>query len=88
MLQERPLLEFPECLPKLFLRVHHNRAVPRHRLLDGLARYQQKSDALRARLHHNLIAAVKEHQRVVARSDIVLSFYRQGAAGTRIWRYT
>ena len=44
MLQERPLLEFPEGLPKFFLCVHDDRAVPRHRLLQRLSRDQKEPD--------------------------------------------
>ncbi len=36
LLQKGPLLEFIKCLLKLFLRVHHNRAVPRNRFLERL----------------------------------------------------
>lgn len=36
VLQKSPLPELIECLLKLFLRVHHNRAVPRDRLLERL----------------------------------------------------
>ena len=37
-LQKRPLLELFECRAQLFLRVHHDRAVPGHGLFERLAR--------------------------------------------------
>jgi len=57
-LSDRPL--------KLLLRIHHDRPIPCDRFLDRLARHQQEADALVAGLHHDLVAAVKEHQRVIA----------------------
>src|SRR5262249_7308130 len=45
---------------------HHDRAVPRDRLLDRLAGDQQKADALLAGLDGDLVAAVEQHKRAVA----------------------
>ena len=49
-------------LPQLSLGIHHDRPVPGYRLLKRLARDQKKANPLRPSLHHNLVAAVKEHQ--------------------------
>src|SRR5258708_33058247 len=43
-LQECPLLKLLKRLLKLFLRVHHDRTVPSHRLLQRLPRDQEKPD--------------------------------------------
>jgi hypothetical protein len=43
MLDEGARLQFVDGLSKLFLRVHHDRAVPGDRLLDRLARREQKA---------------------------------------------
>src|SRR5664280_997344 len=67
LLEERPLLQLVERLAELLLRVHHDRAVPRHRLLQRLARHQQEPDPLLAGLHRDLVAAVEQHQRAVLR---------------------
>src|SRR6185312_13574913 len=58
---------FRHRLAQFGLRVHHNRAVPCDRLLDRLAGHEQEADALVARLHGDLVAAVEQHQRAVAR---------------------
>jgi len=42
-LQEGPLLELRVRLTKLLLSIHHDRAVPRHRLLERLSRDQQET---------------------------------------------
>src|SRR4029077_8489337 len=42
---------------------------PRDWLLDGLARNQQETNSFAASLHHDLISAVEEHQRMIA--DVV-----------------
>ena len=49
------------------LGVHHDRTVPGHRLLDRLSRDEQEADPLVARLHHDLVAAIEQHQRSIAR---------------------
>ena len=51
----------------MLLRVHHDRAVPRHRLLERLARDQEEPHAVVAGLHRDLVAAVEEHERAVVR---------------------
>jgi hypothetical protein len=38
---------------------------PYHAILNGLARYQQKTDAFFAGLNSNLVAAIEEHERVI-----------------------
>src|SRR5215472_6429972 len=40
LLQKRALIQLAERVAQLLLRVHHNRAVPRHRLFERLARDQ------------------------------------------------
>src|SRR5215467_11669158 len=65
--QKRALLQFPKRLAQLFLRIHHDWSVPRHRLLERLAGHQQKPNPFFSRLHHQLIAAVEQHERPVVR---------------------
>src|SRR5205807_10347582 len=69
MLNESVILKFGNRLPELLLRVHHDRAVPSDGLLDRLARHQQESNPLAPCLHHDLVSAVDEHQRMIA--DVV-----------------
>ena len=66
-LQEGPLLKLVECLLELFLRVHDDRTVPGHGLLERLAGDEQESDALVPGLHRDLVAPVEEDQRAVVR---------------------
>src|SRR5438477_13092577 len=66
-LQERSFLQFQERLLELFLRVHHDWAVPGDRFLEWFSRNQQEPDAVFARLHFHLIAGVEEHQRAIFR---------------------
>src|SRR5260370_32049019 len=56
-------------LPYLFLRVHHDGAVPGYWLLDWLTGEQQKADALVAGLNGDFVTPIEHHQRVVA--DVV-----------------
>src|SRR5438046_5248652 len=69
MLNESVILKFGNRLPELLLRVHHDRAVPSNGLLDRLARHQQESNPLVPCLHHDLVSAVEEYQRMIA--DVV-----------------
>src|SRR3989442_5685803 len=66
MLNESVILKFGNRLPELLLRVHHDRAVPSDGLLDRLARHQQESNPLIPCLHHDLVSAVDEYQRMTA----------------------
>src|SRR5450759_2316108 len=66
LLDERSVTQLRDRLLQLSLSVHHDRSVPGDRLLDRLTGYQQEADALRARLHCDLVAAVEQHQRAVA----------------------
>jgi hypothetical protein len=59
MLDERAALQFCHGLSQLLLGVHDNRTVPRHRLLNRLARYQKKTDAFLAGLNSNLVTATE-----------------------------
>ncbi len=65
LLDERAVLQIGHRLPELLLRVHHDRTVPSHRLLDRFARYQQEPNPLRSGLHGDLIALIEQHQRVI-----------------------
>ena len=64
---EGAILQLAHGLAQFGLGVHDDGAIPRHRLLERLARDEQEADALRAGLHHDLVAAVKEHERMVFR---------------------
>src|SRR3989442_1412023 len=61
--QERSFLQFQECLLELFLRVHHDGAVPGDRFLEWLSGNQQEPNAVLPGLHLYLVAGVEEHQR-------------------------
>src|SRR2546428_12178102 len=69
MLNESVILKFGNRLPELLLRVHHDRAGPSDGFLDRLARHQQESNPLVPCLHHDLVSAVEEYQRMIA--DVV-----------------
>src|SRR4029077_10685486 len=69
MFDERARMQFGYCLAKLFLCIHHDWAVPRNRLFDWLAGYQQETDSFATSLDDDLISAVKEHERVIV--DVV-----------------
>src|SRR5262249_16538359 len=66
MLNKRSVLQLRDSLPQLRLRVHHDRPVPGHRLLNRLPGDEQEPNALCTGLHADLISAVKEHQRMIA----------------------
>src|SRR6516162_11136243 len=66
VLDEGAVVELGHCLLQLRLGVHHDRAIPGDRFLDGLARDEEKPDAVVAGLDRDLVAAVEEHQRAVA----------------------
>src|SRR4029079_11178525 len=61
-LDERTRLELLVGDSKLFLRVHHDRAVPRDRLVDRLARHQQKSHRLVSGGHGDKITVGEPHE--------------------------
>src|SRR5215471_20763040 len=65
VLDEGAVAQLGDGLLQLGLGVHHDRPVPGDGLLDRLARDQQETDALLARLHGDLVAAVEQHQRAV-----------------------
>ncbi len=52
-------------MSELFLGVHDDGAVPRHGFLKRLARDEQESDAVVARLHRHFVAAVEQDERSV-----------------------
>src|SRR5262245_24379697 len=66
VLDEGAVAQLAHRLLQLGLRVHHDRAVPGDRLLDRLARDQEKAGALLAGLDRHLVAAVEQHERAVA----------------------
>jgi fluoroacetyl-CoA thioesterase len=66
-LDERSVAQLGDRLLEFGLRVHHDRPVPRDRLLDRLAGDQQESDAVLASLDGDLVAAIEQHQGAVAR---------------------
>ena len=61
-LKEGSFPQFLVGLLELRLGVHHDRAVPRDGLLEGLARDQKEAEAVVPRLHHDVVAAIKQHQ--------------------------
>src|SRR5579883_517450 len=63
---EAPLPELSHGLLQLRLRVHHNRTVPRDRLLQRPSRDKQKSDAFVACRDRNLVAAFEQDEGAVA----------------------
>ena len=60
-LQEVALLQLAVSLLEFLLGVHHNRAIPGDRFLEGLARDEEKTDSILAGLDFNFIAAVEEY---------------------------
>src|SRR5689334_9298390 len=66
MLDEGAIVELGDGLLQLGLRVHDDRAVPRHGFFERLARHQQESDALIAGLHGDLVTAIEQYERAVA----------------------
>src|SRR5215467_7799858 len=66
VLDEGAVVELGHRLLQLRLGVHHDRPIPGDRLLDGLARDEDKPDAVVAGLDRDLVVAVEQHQRAVA----------------------
>jgi hypothetical protein len=60
--QEGSPLELFEGLPELLLRVHHDRAVPRHWFGYGLSGDQEEPDPVVAGPYRELITIVKEYE--------------------------
>ena len=69
MFDERAGVQVCHRLADLLLRVHHDRAVPGHRLFDGLARDQQESNSFLSGLNADFIATIEEHERMIV--DVV-----------------
>ena len=63
--QEGSFTELGKSLAELLLCVHHDRTVPSHGFLEGLSRDQQESDSIISCLHHDLVTAIKQHERAV-----------------------
>src|ERR1017187_5111597 len=68
-IQKRSFIQLLERLPKLLLRVHHNRAVPGDGLFKRLAGAEQETDAIFAGFDGHFVAAIKDHQRTVVGED-------------------
>src|SRR5258708_4757239 len=51
VLDKRAVVQLVNRLAQLLLSIHHNRAIPRHRLLDWLSRHKQEPNSLRSGLH-------------------------------------
>src|SRR6187551_1571281 len=79
---EGPELQLAHRLPQFRLRVHHDRPVPRDWLLDGLTRNQQEPDPLIARLDDDLVSAVEEHERSIAK--VILAVFQLVADRARL----
>src|SRR5260370_1174811 len=60
-----PLYQLLERLLELFLRVHHDRTVPSHRLLQRLPRDQEKPDPVLSGLYLQFIAPIEEYERAI-----------------------
>src|SRR5471030_1589523 len=67
LFDERAGAELRDRLPQLRLGVHHDRSIPGDRLLERFSRHEQEPDALAARLYHDLVSAVEQHERSVSR---------------------
>src|SRR5215467_12211713 len=65
MLNKGASLQFGHGLAQLFLRVHHDWAVPCNWFLNRLAGDQQESNSLITRLHNDLVAPVEQYQGVI-----------------------
>src|SRR5579859_6455317 len=61
-LDERAVLQLRIGLPQLVVRIHHDRTVPRHRLLQWPARDQEKANAFVARLDRDFIPTAEQHE--------------------------
>jgi hypothetical protein len=61
MPNEAAVVQFRHRLAQLLLRIHHDRPIPRYRLLDRLARHQQEPDSLGSSLHSDLVSAIEQH---------------------------
>src|SRR5215472_9914345 len=66
VLDKSAVAQFGDRLLELRARIHHDRPVPGHRLIDRLAGYQQEADATLAGLDLDLVAGVEQHERAVA----------------------
>ena len=64
LFQKLSLFQLLEGLAQLLLCVHHDGAVPCHRLLQRFSRDQQKADAVIAGLHRDFVTTVEEVVRI------------------------
>jgi hypothetical protein len=62
MPNEASAIEFGDGLANLFLRIHHDRAVPRNRFFDRFTRDEQEPNAFRASLDGDLVAAIEQDE--------------------------
>src|SRR6185295_9648167 len=64
-IQKGALTKFLKGLLKLLLCVHDDGSIPRHRLLKRLTGNEKKSDTIVARLNHNFVTSLKQHERAI-----------------------
>src|SRR5262249_50219056 len=62
---KRAVAQYSDRLFELAARIHHDRSMPGHRLLDRLAGDQQEAEAAFAGLNLDLVAAIEQYQRAV-----------------------
>src|SRR5882762_11538628 len=62
VLDKRAVVQLVNRLAQLLLSVHHNWAVPGHRLLDWLSRHKQEPNTLRSGLYGQFVPAIEQHQ--------------------------
>ena len=63
--QKRSFLQFFKCVAEFVLGVHHDRAVPGDRFLQGLAGDRGEANAVVAGVDGDFVAAVEQNQRAV-----------------------
>ena len=64
-LDESARPQFGVGLPQLLFGIHHDRPVPRYRLLDRLSRHEQETYPVVAGLHDDFIAAIEQDEEPV-----------------------
>src|SRR5258708_4484764 len=62
-LEESYFFQLGERVAKLLLSVHHDRSVPRDRLLERFAGNKEEANSVVASLNDDFVAAIKEHER-------------------------
>ena len=72
---EGAVVQIAEGLTQLGLGIHHDRAMPGHRLFDRRAGNQQEAQTFGTGLNGDLFAGAKTHQRTVARHVANVQFF-------------